>query len=106
MLYNMKKFILKTRQGLKIKTWKTPTGYTRKSWQYTPWKTVEMFATFISACKKLKSYKIGLQQAAIYFNGKVVADLQSDEFAKLQTNNCEHVRIVDQYEKKLRNNEL
>lgn len=102
----MKKFVLKTRQGLEIKTWKAPLGYTRKCWKYTPWKTVEMFQTFVDACKKLKNYKQGFGQAKIYFNGKEVADSKNDEFAKLQIDNPEHVSILNDYEKELRGGTL
>lgn len=102
----MKKFILKTRQGLYIKTWKTPGGYTRKGWKYTPWQTVEMFETFVEACKRLKKYKQGIGDAKVYFNGKEVADAKNDQFAKLQIDNPEHLSILNDYEKELRGGTL
>ena len=98
----MKKFLLKTRRALRMRTWKAPLGYTRKGWQYTKWKTVDKFETLIDACVKMKKLKQGLQQARIYFNGKEVADFENDEFKKISTNNPEHIKIINDYEKELR----
>ena len=96
------KFLLKTRKGLRIKTWKAPLGYTRKQWEFTKWKTAEKFDTFLDACVTLKKLKAELGQAKVVFCGKTVARKDREEFAKFQPDNPEHTQVVSDYEKKLR----
>lgn len=98
----MKKFLLKTRTGLRIRSWNAPLGYTRKGWEFTKWKTVEKFDTFLDACVKMKNLRLDLGQAKIVFCGKSVAQNDSEEFTRFQPDNPEHVQAVADYEKTLR----
>tara|TARA_R100001082_G_C4295400_1_gene130030 strand:- start:81 stop:389 length:309 start_codon:yes stop_codon:yes gene_type:complete len=98
----VKRFLLKTRTGLRIRSWNAPLGYTRKGWEFTKWKTVEKFDTFLDACVRMKNLTSDLGQAKIVFSGKLVAQKDSEEFARFQPDNPEHVQAVTGYEKTLR----